>query len=418
MLRGIVVAHRKIPLSALTVGMYLIGVDRSWLHTPFLRHQFKIRDQSELDTLHRSGIREVTIDTEQGLDVAKASDPEPSAKLDANDMAVSPSELTPQASTDTERSTVVRLAENLAVARERRAEWMRRLNQLFEGTRATGLVSYREVSQLVDDMIGVITDRPAACYAATSLRESDPTLYEHGLTVCTLSIIIGQAQHCPHHVLQQIGIAALLHDIGLTRLPRNILKRTKSVTPAQQALYDSHPHQGVATLEKSGVLDLAILGIVRGHHDLANAAGASSDEIHNYTRLVGIVDQYDEMITGQGGLPPMSSPQAMTQLYRRYREHQELLDRVAYLIRTIGVYPLYSLVALTSGELGVVGSITPGKAHLPILYLCRDTHGQSCAPARELDLAGEPEGGRTIQDIRDPRIEGVDVESILRQVAA
>lgn len=69
-------------------------------------------------------------------------------------------------------------------------------------------------------------------------------------------------------------------------------------------------------------------------------------------------------------------------------------------------------------ELGVVGSITPGKAHLPVLYLCRDVRGQSCVPVMELDLTGEPEGGRTIHDIRDPRVEGIDVECILRQVAA
>ena len=114
----------------------------------------------------------------------------------------------------------------------------------------------------------------------------------------------------------------------------------------------------------------------------------------------------------------MSSNQAMTQLYQRYRDQPYLLAQVSYLIRAIGVFPLYSLVALKSGEVGVVGSITPGKAHLPILYLCRDAKGVSCAPPLELDLAQEPEGGRSIHDIRDPRREGIDVESILRQVAA
>ena len=72
-------AHRTIPLSDLRVGMYLIGVDRSWLHTPFLRHKFEISAQSEIDTLRASGISQVTIDTDRGLDVAgpkvKPADP-------------------------------------------------------------------------------------------------------------------------------------------------------------------------------------------------------------------------------------------------------------------------------------------------------------------------------------------------------
>lgn len=398
--------------------MYLVGVDQSWLRTPFLRHRFKISHQSELDALQRSGIVEVTIDTEQGLDV-----------VDSPDLACSPisdnthtTDLQGMDATkdpiDTENHTVVRLAENLAIAKQRRAEWVSRVSQLFEGTRVTGIVSYREAAQLVDDMIGVIAERQAACYAVNSLRDSDPTLYEHGLTVCTLSIIMGQARQHPRETLQQLGIAALLHDIGLTRLPRNILKRAKAVTPAQQALYDSHPHQGITMLEKSGVLDPIILAVVRGHHDLAGATGSPNEMMQEHMRLVGIVDQYDELITGHTGLPPISSNQAMTQLYQRYRGQQYLLDGVSYLIRTIGVYPLYSLVALNTGELGVVGSITPGKAHLPILYLCRDVRGRACVPVMELDLAGEPDGGRTIHDIRDPRVEGIDVESILRQVAA
>ena len=62
-------AQRTIPLTRLTIGMYLIGVDRSWLQTPFLRHKFKIKDQSEIEALRRAGIAEVTIDTEQGLDI-------------------------------------------------------------------------------------------------------------------------------------------------------------------------------------------------------------------------------------------------------------------------------------------------------------------------------------------------------------
>lgn len=401
-------AHRTILLSDLRVGMYLIGVDRSWLHTPFFRHKFEISTQSEIDTLRASGIAQVTIDTDQGLDVAvseaQAERPCPPAAIPV-----------PQ------ERTAVMLADNLALAKQRRTEWINRLNHLFDGTRATGLVSYAEASQLVDEMIGFIFERQAACYAVMGLREQDPTLHEHGLTVCTLSVIIGQALSYPRDVLQHVGVAALLHDVGLVRLPKNLLKRTKAMPSAQQALYDSHPAQGLVVMEKSGVRDAEVLSIVKHHHTAATHPVGTEGELGEhraYAALVGIVDQYDELLTGQAGGPPMSSNQAMTQLYQRYRDQPYLRDHVSYLIRAIGVFPLYSLVALKSGEVGVVGSITPGKAHLPILYLCRDAKGRSCAPPQELDLAQEPEGGRSIHDIRDPRREGIDVEAILRQVAA
>lgn len=408
-------AHRIIPLSDLKVGMYLIGVDRSWLHTPFLRHKFEIQTQSEIDVLRQSGIQAVTIDTERGCDVESSF----SHSILPNDGEGE--------QTGLDRSTIgqgsqepkaVILADNLALAKQRRAEWIRRLDALFEHTRETGLVSYRAACGLVDEMIGFIFERQAACYAVMGLREQDPTLHEHGLTVCTLSVIIGQALQYSREELQRMGVAALLHDVGLTRLPHNIVKRPRALPPAQQALYDSHPAQALAVLEKSGVQDPVVMAIVKSHHLLSDEASAPTEQAHTLSALVGIVDQYDELLIGQKGGPPLSSNQAMMQLYQRYRDQQGLQDHVAYLIRAIGVYPLYSLVSLRSGEMGVVGSITPGKAHLPILYLCRDAQGTACAPPWELDLAQEPDGGRSIYDIRDPRREGIDVEFVLRQVAA
>lgn len=413
--------HRKIPLADLTVGMYLVGLDQSWLQTPFLRHKFTVTDRGQIELLRRSGVREVTIDTQQGIDVPEAARVRHAEPSSTNNPGAESGPVEKRGGDSAKVPTVVVLADNLAIARERRLEWMNRLNELFEHTRVTGTVSYSEACQLVDDMIGVIVERQAACYAVTSLRESDPTLYEHGLTVCALSIIMGQVLRYPRELLQRIGLAALLHDIGFTRLPRNLARRSLGMSPAHQALYDSHASQGVGILERSGVDDQAVLSGIRNHHDLVRVASASGQThgiVQGLTQVVGIVDQYDEFLTGQSGLPPMSSSQAMTQLYRRYREQSSLQETVSYLVRTIGVYPLYSLVSLNSGELGIVSGISPGKAHLPTLYVCRDAKGHGCVPPIELDLIREPEGGRVILDVCDPRRVGIDVESVLREVAA
>jgi hypothetical protein len=415
------VAQRTIPLTRLTVGMYLIGIDRSWLQSPFLRHKFRIKDQSEIEALRRAGITEVTIDTGRGLDVVDhESSPvelvetiriEPPALVDS---------IAPLTATPSLPSAMI-LAENFSKARQRRAEWVKRLDSLYEQTRRTGLVEYDVACQFIDEIIGDILDRQAACYAVLGLRQPDPTIHEHGLSVCTLSLILGQALNFPRERLQQVGVGGLLHDIGLTRLPRNIVKRPKTMPPAQQALYESHTTQGGAILEKSGSSDQAVLAIVNGHHNLTpqvGQPGAMSAAHQESIRLVGIIDQYDELVTGQTGLTPMSSNQALSQLYQRYRTNEELSKGVSYLIRALGVYPLYSVVALSSGELAVVGAITPGKVHPSFLYICRDQSGTTCVPPIPLDLMLEPVGGRTISDIRNAVQEGLDVEDVLRQVAA
>ena len=414
-------AQRTIPLARLIIGMYLIGVDRSWLQTPFLRHKFKIKDQMEIEALRHAGVAEVTIDTEQGLDIVD-HELSPSASVETV-LVESPAPVQPSAplAVVPSRAPAVMLAENLAKAKQRRTECVNRLNGLFEQTRVTGLVQYDVACQFIDEIVSDIFDQQAACYAALGLRQPDPTLHEHGLTVCTLSVMLGQAMDYSRERLQQLGIGGLLHDIGLTRLPRNVVKRPNTMSPAQQALYESHTTQGASILEKSGSSDQAILAIVKGHHNLTTQIGETGETLaadHESARLVGIIDQYDELVTGQTGLTPMSSPQALTQLYQRYRADKDLLQVVSYLIRAIGVYPLYSVVALSSGELAVVGAITPGKVHLPLLYICRDQSGNTCGPPVSLDLIHEPEGGRTIRDVRDAVREGLDVEAVLRQVAA
>jgi HD-GYP domain-containing protein (c-di-GMP phosphodiesterase class II) len=233
--------------------------------------------------------------------------------------------------------------------------------------------------------------------------------------------MLGQALDYSREQLEQLGIGGMLHDIGLTRIPQNLVKRPSALSPAQKALYDSHMTQGSALLSQSGSFAQAVYAIVKGHHNLTletrEKEGQSATD-HTFARLVGIIDQYDELVTGQTGLTPMSSHQALTQLYQRYRADEGLVQIVSYLIRVIGVYPLYSLVGLSSGELAVVGAITPGKAHLPHLYICRDQFGNRCVPPIPLDLIHEPEGGRTIRDVRDAVREGLDIETVLRQVAA
>jgi HD-GYP domain-containing protein (c-di-GMP phosphodiesterase class II) len=400
--------------------MYLIGLNRSWMQTPFLRHKFKIKDQSEIEALRLAGITEVTIDTEQGLDVVDHDAPR--SALVETALVKSPASVHPNApfAASSSRLPALTLAENLSRAQHRRAEWVNRLNSLFEQTRITGLVDYDAASQLIEETIGDILDRQAACYAVLGLRQPDPTIHEHGLTVSTLSVILGQALNFPRERLQQLGVGGLLHDIGLARLPRNIVKRPKMLPPAQQALYESHTIQGSTILEKSGSSDQAVLAIVRGHHLTMQSeqTGEIPAAHQESARLIGIIDQYDELVTGQTGFTPMSSNQALTQLYQRHQNDEALSRVVSYLIRAIGVYPLYSVVALSSGELAVVGAIAPGKAHLPLLYICRDKSGKTCVPPVPLDLVHEPEGGRTIRDVRNAVREGLDVEAVLRQVAA
>lgn len=419
---------RTIPIARLTVGMYLTGIDRSWFHTPFLRHRFLIKDEKEIAALRNAGIAQVVIDTDLGRnsdDTGSVSgethEGAPvlpmAAKTGTRDNAVQPHET---ATPLLDRPSPVRLANHFSEAKHQRQEWIHRANALFEKTRATDVVEVAEVRQIVDGVMENLLERQAACLAVLGLRQPDPTLQEHGLTVCTLALALGKALNLSDAALRQLGIGALLHDIGLAKLPRNIIKRPRAMASAQQTLYQTHTDEGVGILQKSGAAEPEVVSIVKGHHrfdqttpDVSNA-GTGTDLV----KLVSVIDQYDELTTGQTGLTPMSSNQVLTQLYQHFGSDPDWLLIVSSLIRIIGVYPLYSVVSLNTGELGVVAAITPGKAHLPYLYICRDELRRPCVPPKPLDLTQEPEGERRVKEVHDPRQCGINIEQVLKQVAA
>lgn len=70
-------AKKRLPIASVKVGMYLCGIDRSWMDTPFLRHRFLIRSPSDLTELRQCGIKEITIDTDRGLDDTSATETQP-----------------------------------------------------------------------------------------------------------------------------------------------------------------------------------------------------------------------------------------------------------------------------------------------------------------------------------------------------
>lgn len=420
---------RTIPIISLRVGMYVVGLDRSWLLTPFFRHQFLIQHEHEIAALRKAGVATVVIDTDRGKDV----EDEPTA---SRDVPVSPPPQAAHSFTSNNSPTVTGEDPNLSVARpspqqlathfsqakHHREQWLNQVKALFEKIRATDVIDVGEARHIVDDILGSLFERQAVYLAVLGIRQLDADLQEHGLTVCTLSLALGKSIGLEEDRLRLLGMGALLHDIGLLKLPRNIMKikRLQRLSPAQHTLYETHPEEGSKILRKNRLEEPDLHSIITDHHrgeppaDQVEDPPSSTDLV----KLVSVIDRYDELLTGQAGLPPLSPNQALSQLYQRFQSHDEWQIIVSSLIKLVGIYPLYSLVSLTSGEVGLVAAISPGKAHLPYLYLCRDKFHRPYVPPKPLDLTEEPENGRRVKTVLDPRQCDIDIELVLKQAAA
>jgi HD-GYP domain-containing protein (c-di-GMP phosphodiesterase class II) len=410
---------RRIPVDSLKVGMYVAGFDRSWLTTSFLTHSFLLKSRSQIEKLKQSGIHMVDIDPAQGLDVDGGNvttDPAADRALDqspADAPASPPAAGSPQA-----------LGAELARARAVREELLQAVSAIFENIGSSAIVKNQAVKQVVTQMIPKVLESPAAFMALIRTRELDPALREHVLAVSTLAVIVGQALGYEEKRLSQLATGALLHDVGMLRLPSYMLRLSKTLSKSERELYETHPRLGVSLLQKSGGFHTDILRMVSEHHIHLDQSGYPQDAVTGrpgeLSQIVLMADRYDEMLTGQLGVAPMPSREVLSVLYQSARNGHTDMHLVSTLIRVVGVYPLYSLVALNTGDRGVVINVTPGKLHLPIVLLVQDGDGRPYTPPIPLDLAAAPEGseGRSIEQLLDADKEGVRVEDYLQDRGA
>lgn len=131
-----------------------------------------------------------------------------------------------------------------------------------------------------------------------------------------------------------------------------------------------------------------------------------------------VVDRYDELVTNQFDRPGMAADRALSQLYQEAQAGRLDLTLVSHLVQIIGIYPLYSLVALNTGERGIVTQISPGQLHEPVVTLIWDAQGKRYSTPTCLDLAQQPPGEppRSIVDVLNEEKEGVRVEELLAHV--
>ncbi|MGH7230015.1 MAG: DUF3391 domain-containing protein [Nitrospiraceae bacterium] len=406
-------AAKRIPVDSLKVGMYVTRLDCPWYKTPFLRHRFLVRAQSQLDTLARTGIREVTIDPSRGLDIdtpatlISAAIPPASASIPAGSS---------QESTTPQVQTFQALAEDLRVAREAREKLTESVRTVFERVRSSGIVQNDEVRDLVREIIIVTKTltNPAAFIAVKGFGQFDPSLSDHALSVCTLALTLGQAAGYTFMPLHNLATSALLHDVGLLQLPRHLWRGARA--HSDQARYESHGRLGAVLLERQG-FDHDVLRIVEGHHAAASPTGpeqtSPEQQVLEASRIVGVVDRYHELVTGQFDASPYPHL-ALSRLYQEAQMNRVDTKLVSLFIKTIGVYPVYSLVELNTGERGIVTEIAARQLLRPVVTIIRDKNGNPYQAPVRVDLSSDfPEAtARSIVRTLDAEDEGFHIGNL------
>ena len=410
-------ATKHIPIDQLTLGMYLVGMDVPWYRTPFLSHKFPIKDLDTIQLMKRHGIRMVTIDTSKGLDVASSSSPAGPEGPEHNTQPQPPSlELCPPADATATGGAAVRDANQPpSVIYTQAQEAVERIfNDLERGIPPSPEATKAIVSTVLEH---VLSDHAAMAtqLAIQKIKQFDRSLTTHALDTCILSLIVALESGLDQPTQELVGMGALLHDTGYVRLPRNLVRKRDECTGQDKTLLEQHCKLGVAVLAEQPGMPEDVLRIVKEHHERSDGSGFPAALHHGQTsqlaQIVGIVDFYDSMVSRRGTRPSMMPHDAVRQLFLAGERGQFEKSLVELMIRSIGVYPVGSLVRLNTGEQAVVVGVNPQQRLKPLVKVTTDPQGGSYPTPIEIDLAA-PSADHTVRSVLrvlDPTRERVNI---------
>ena len=416
-------ATKQIPIDQLILGMYLVGMDVPWYRTPFLSHKFPIKDLDTIQLMKRHGIRMVTIDTSKGLDVPSCPPPTSPDNLERHAQPKPPPldsgasvESAPPANTTAAGRVATRDAgQPPSVIYAQAQEAVERIfTDLERGIPPSPEATKAIVSTVLEH---VLSDQAAMAtqLAIQKIKQFDRSLTTHALDTCILSLIVALESGLDQPTQELVGMGALLHDTGYVRLPRNLVRKRDECTGQDKTLLEQHCKLGVAVLAEQPGMPEDVLRIVKEHHEWSNGSGFPAALQHDQTsqlaQIVGIVDFYDGMVSRRGTRPSMMPHDAVRQLFLAGERGQFEKALVELMIRSIGVYPVGSLVRLNTGEQAVVVGVNPQQRLKPLVKITTDPQGGSYPTPIEVDLAA-PSTGHTVRSVLrvlDPARERVNI---------
>jgi len=404
---------KRIAIEQLIPGMFITEMDVPWYRTPFLSHKRLIKDQQTIQLMKQHGIRMVSIDTSKGSDLPS----EPSATTLHTGNQQSPSVDVPAPPDQTpERTPEVKPHDHSVTAIYAQAQ--EAVERIFEDLERGIPPSLEATKAIVSNVLDqVLNDRAAMAtqLAIQKIKQFDRSLTTHALDTCILSLVVAVESGLDQTAQEQIGMGALLHDAGYVRLPRNLVRKREECSGQDKTLLEQHCKLGVALLSEQPGMHEAVLRIVREHHERANGSGfpvkLGNDQIFHLAQIVGIVDFYDGMVSRRGTRQAMIPHDAVRQLFLAGEQGLFEKSLVELLIRSIGVYPVGSLVRLNTGEQAVVIGVNPQQRLKPLVKVTTDPQGGSYATPIDIDLATpSPDHTiRTVLRVLDPSKERVNI---------
>jgi len=269
-------------------------------------------------------------------------------------------------------------------------------NKLFEfvkgvmkAARAENSFSLEQGSKVISD---ILKDPNILDWLyANTLAYQSPSdlLVYHSINVFICSVKIGTALGYHRRQLLELGIAALLHDIGMSKVPEQIIKKTNELSNEELNTIKQHPIYGHEIIMKLGKEYMWLARVVLQEHEREQGQGypkgIQGDEIHDYAKIIGVADVYEALTH-----PRPHRREALP--YEAIEELKPLfsLKILKAFLTQLTMYPLGCYVKLNSNVIGRVTAVNPDSPLQPIIEAVCNSQGRASEPGQVINLSREP----------------------------
>ncbi|MBP1154568.1 MULTISPECIES: HD-GYP domain-containing protein [unclassified Paenibacillus] len=273
---------------------------------------------------------------------------------------------------------------------EIRSSFRQMMGDQIKRTSITGLQLGKAFRGVMDMILNDMTSHKDSMIMLTNISAMDDYLFQHSLNVCIYSTMLGMAHDYTRDELMTLGIGALLHDIGKTQIPLELLRKKEPLTDKEFDLIKQHTVYGFQFLKDEPNIPLLAAHCALQHHERMDGSGyprrLKGTEIHEYARLIGVVDSYDAMTTHRVYRNAMLPHQALEIIFAGSGTLYET-QKVELFRDKIAIYPIGITVTLNTGEKGVVVDLNSKAPHRPVVRLLYDAEGQELKDTPEIDLS-------------------------------
>lgn len=246
------------------------------------------------------------------------------------------------------------------------------------------------LGKIAEDIINDILSNKHVIVNLIDIKSADNYTYQHCINVAVLSLVLGIEMKLNKRELKNLCLGAMLHDIGKTIIPKEILLKKGKLTKEEFEIIKEHAAKGYEYLKSSIDIPGTARIITLQHHEKVDGSGypqgLSDNEINKLSKIVAIADVYDALTSDRPYRQAMSPNEALEYIYANGGSHFDF-EMVKTFSSKIIPYPVGTLVKLSNGEIAVVEDIMPNFPLRPKVRIISNDNGKVIDLMKEKNLA-------------------------------